>query len=187
MDVLIVDDDDALRGVVRNALERAGFTVREASDGERALRVIEELAPDLVVLDVGMPRLDGSSVCRQIRDDLAPNLPIIFLTARDDEVDRILGLELAGDDYVTKPFSPRELASRVKAVLRRTVRTEEREGMVRQDVRVDEDARRAWVRDQLVNITATEFDLLVILICWWLPCRCCCWWPRVWCVTSFAR
>lgn len=115
--VLVVDDDPRIREVVCFALRREGFETLEAGDGEEALRVFREHRPSLVVLDILMPEMDGTEVCRKIRAD--SRVPIVFLSSKDDEVDRILGLELGGDDYVTKPFSPRELIARVRAVLRR--------------------------------------------------------------------
>lgn len=115
--ILVVDDDARLREVVRYALDRAGFAVEEARDGREALERFAASPPDLLVLDVLMPELDGLEVCRRIRQK--SELPIVFLSSRDEELDRVLGLELGGDDYLTKPFSPRELVSRVKAVLRR--------------------------------------------------------------------
>jgi two-component system OmpR family response regulator len=115
--ILIVDDDPHIREVVRFALENAGYVTAQAADGREAVEQFLAVRPDLVVLDILMPEMDGTEVCRQIR--LQSVTPIIFLTSRDEEVDRIVGLELGGDDYVTKPFSPRELVARVKAVLRR--------------------------------------------------------------------
>lgn len=116
--ILIVDDDPHIREVVRFALEKAGYATAEAADGQAALARFAEVAPDLVVLDIVMPELDGTEVCRRLRAE--STTPIVFLSSRDDEIDRIVGLELGGDDYVTKPFSPRELVARVRAVLRRT-------------------------------------------------------------------
>ncbi|HLQ20209.1 MAG TPA: response regulator transcription factor [Tabrizicola sp.] len=117
MKILVVDDDPGLRSLVGLALERAGFTVVTAADGQVALMQATREAPDLIVLDQGLPELDGLEVCRRIR--ARSEVPIVFLTARDDELDRVLGLELGADDYVTKPFSPRELVARVKAILKR--------------------------------------------------------------------
>lgn len=163
--VLVVDDDAPLREVVRLALQLAGFTVLEAADGRAALGIVDRQPVDLIVLDVAMPVLDGLSTCRALRarPDLGP--PVLFLTARDDEVDRILGLELGGDDYVTKPFSPRELASRVKAILRR-VRPAPGAEATRSagPVRVDLEQRRAWVLSAELTLTATELDLLATLL-----------------------
>jgi len=116
--VLVVDDDPHIREVLRFALEKAGFDISTAEDGQQALNCFADQQPDLVVLDIMMPEMDGTDVCRTLRRH--STVPIVFLSSRDDEVDRIIGLELGGDDYVTKPFSPRELVARVRAVLRRT-------------------------------------------------------------------
>lgn len=118
MKILVVDDDPGLRSLVGLALERAGFSVVTAADGQAALMHAARETPDLIVLDQGLPELDGLEVCRRIR--ARSEVPIVFLTARDDELDRIIGLELGADDYVTKPFSPRELVARVRAILKRT-------------------------------------------------------------------
>jgi two-component system OmpR family response regulator len=115
--ILVVDDDPHIREVLSFALGDAGFEIIEAEDGARAIDAFARTTPDLVVLDIVMPELDGTDVCRRIRATSA--VPIVFLSSRDDEVDRVLGLELGGDDYLTKPFSPRELVARVRAVLRR--------------------------------------------------------------------
>ena len=115
--ILVVDDEPKIAELARDYLEHAGFTVRTAGDGDAALAAVRRDRPDLVVLDLGLPGLDGLDVTRAIRRD--SNLPVIMLTARDDELDKLLGLELGADDYLTKPFSPRELVARVKAVLRR--------------------------------------------------------------------
>lgn len=116
--ILVVDDDAHIRSVVRFALEAAGLRVSEAADGAQALALYAAEAPALVVLDIMMPGLDGIEVCRRLRQ--SSTVPIVFMSCRDEEIDRIVGLELGGDDYVTKPFSPRELTARVRAVLRRT-------------------------------------------------------------------
>ncbi len=115
--ILVVDDDPHIREVVQFALDKEGFDTLEAGDGAQALERFAAERPDLIVLDITMPELDGTEVCRRIRQ--TSRTPIIFLSSRDDEIDRVLGLELGGDDYITKPFSPRELVARVKAVLRR--------------------------------------------------------------------
>lgn len=117
-EILIVDDDSQIRDVVKIALSREGYRTASAADGMAALTRCNEHTPDLVVLDIGLPEMDGLAVCREIRK--TSDVPIIFLTARDEEVDRIVGLELGADDYVSKPFSPRELVARIKAVLKRT-------------------------------------------------------------------
>jgi two-component system OmpR family response regulator len=115
--ILVVDDDPHIRDVIRFALEKAGMTTETARDGGEALTLFQRHPPDMIILDVGMPDTDGLAVCREIRK--SSNVPILFLSARDDEVDRIVGLELGGDDYVTKPFSPREMVARVNVILRR--------------------------------------------------------------------
>src|SRR5579863_1733398 len=115
--ILVVDDDPHIRDVVRFAFEKSGMNISIATDGREALRQFDRNVHDLIVLDVGMPGMDGLEVCRQIRK--TAETPILFLSAHDEEIDRILGLEIGGDDYVTKPFSPRELVARVNAILRR--------------------------------------------------------------------
>src|SRR5204862_5088986 len=115
--ILVVDDDAHIREVIIFALEKAGFRTIEAADGQQALERFAREAPDLVVLDIVMPELDGTEVCRRLRR--GSHVPIVFLSSKDEEIDRILGLELGGDDYLAKPFSPRELVARVRAVLRR--------------------------------------------------------------------
>jgi len=119
--ILIVDDDAAIRDIVRFALSRAGFEVLEAADGAAGLALARAQAPDLMVLDVMLPEMEGTEVCRALRATPGPaaSVPILFLSSRDDEVDRVVGLEIGGDDYLTKPFSPRELVARIRAVLRR--------------------------------------------------------------------
>jgi two-component system, OmpR family, response regulator len=163
--ILVVDDDPRLREVVRYALSREGFEIEEAGDGHAALAACEASLPDLVVLDVVMPELDGIEVCRRIRQ--RSKVPILFLSSRGEEVDRVLGLELGGDDYVTKPFSPRELVSRVKAVLRRS--TDEpasvSEGALQLgDVRLDPHEIRVYAGKTELELTATEFRLLQVLM-----------------------
>ena len=115
--ILVVDDDPHIRDVVRFAFEKTGMAISIAQDGKEALRQFDRNVHELIVLDIGMPEMDGLEVCRQIRK--TSDTPILFLSARDEEIDRVLGLEIGGDDYVTKPFSPRELVARVNAILRR--------------------------------------------------------------------
>jgi two-component system, OmpR family, response regulator len=119
--ILVVDDDPHIRDVISFALEKAGMIIETARNGSEALTLFQRCPPDLIVLDVGMPDTDGLAVCREIRK--SSDLPILFLSARDEEIDRIVGLEIGGDDYVTKPFSPREIVARVNVILRRTVAT----------------------------------------------------------------
>jgi two-component system OmpR family response regulator len=161
MKILVVDDDPRLRDLVAIALERAGHRVITAADGQLALTHAAREAPDLIVLDIGLPELDGFEVCRRIR--ARSEVPILFLTARDDEIDRILGLELGADDYVTKPFSPRELVARVKAILKRAspgVGLLARHGAIS----LDRKAHSCHVGDETVALTATEFALLAELL-----------------------
>ncbi|MEM6989471.1 MAG: response regulator transcription factor [Myxococcota bacterium] len=159
----MVDDDAPLREVVRYALARDSFDVVEASDGHEALAGFEAHAPDLVVLDINMPGLDGLAVCREIRRRSAT--PILFLSCRGDEVDRVVGLDLGGDDYVTKPFSPRELVSRVKAILRRGVRPAEVEpDVVVGALRLSPKTHQATANGRDVRLTATEFRLLAAMM-----------------------
>ena len=162
--MLVVDDEPKIVDVVREYLEHAGFSVRTAGDGPAALERARALAPDLVVLDLGLPGLDGLDVARQLRK--SSRVPVIILTARGEEVDRIIGLELGADDYLVKPFSPRELVARVRAVLRRVDERDAAgadEPIVRGDVVVDPARRRVTVAGTPVELTPTEFDLLAHL------------------------
>jgi DNA-binding response OmpR family regulator len=161
--VLVVDDDQTIRDVVVRYLEHNGYAVLHAADGESARAAIVASPPDLVILDLMLPVLDGIDLCRWVRDASdAPQLPIIMLTARAEESDRIVGLELGADDYVVKPFSPRELVQRVKAVLRRTrpVPTPQVEQLTYGALHLDATAREVWRDGRLLALTATEFDLL---------------------------
>lgn len=160
--IMLVDDDDHLREVVRYALAREGFTVIEAKDGEAARRLLDESIPDVLVLDVAMPKLDGFSLCRELRT--RSDVPVLFLSARGDEVDRVLGLDLGGDDYVTKPFSTREVVSRVKALLRRRGGAAEPTVLTWGALRLLVDEHRVFVGDDEVVLTATELRLLAALL-----------------------
>lgn len=160
--VLVVDDEAKIVEVVGDYLRTAGFTVTTAADGARAVALARTRPPDLVVLDLGLPGLDGLDVARALRR--TSPVPIIMLTARGEETDRVVGLELGADDYLVKPFSPRELVARVRAVLRRTEgapTTQER--FVVGDVTIDTTRRQVTVGDRVVELTATEFDLLAAL------------------------
>jgi DNA-binding response OmpR family regulator len=160
--VLVVDDEPKIIEVVGDYLRSAGYSVTTAADGEAAVASARARPPDLVVLDLGLPGLDGLDVARELRR--ASQVPIIMLTARGEETDRVLGLELGADDYLVKPFSPRELLARVRAVLRRAEGPQtERERFVVGDVTVDTIRREVTVGDRMVELTATEFDLLVEL------------------------
>jgi two-component system OmpR family response regulator len=163
--ILVVDDDPHIRDVVRFAFEKTGMAISIAQDGKEALRRFDGKVHDLIVLDIGMPEMDGLEVCRQIRK--TSDTPILFLSARDEEIDRILGLEIGGDDYVTKPFSPRELVARVNAILRRTRNTpvlHAPKAMRHGRLTIDPDARTASFRDAAVSLTALEFDILRTLL-----------------------
>jgi DNA-binding response OmpR family regulator len=160
--VLVVDDEEIVREVVVRYLEREGYRTLEAGDGDEARRLIERDAPSLVVLDLMLPGTDGLALCRWIRS--RGELPVIMLTARAEETDRIVGLELGADDYVTKPFSPRELAARVRTVLRRATPSETPEATAAfGDVQLDAATREVHKRGQEVKLTAREFDLLWFL------------------------
>jgi DNA-binding response OmpR family regulator len=162
--VLVVDDEPRIVQLARDYLEHAGFAVRTASDGRAALDEVRRQRPDLVVLDLGLPGLDGLEVTRELRRDPASQIPIVMLTARDDELDKLLGLELGADDYLTKPFSPRELVARVKAVLRRSERAAPTGELIRAgDVTLDVPRMRTEVAGRTVELTATEFGLLATL------------------------
>jgi DNA-binding response OmpR family regulator len=161
--VLVVDDEPQIVRLVRAYLEEAGFRVVIASDGEQALYVARHEKPDLVVLDILMPRMDGLEFTRRIRRER--NVPIIMLTARAEETDRIVGLELGADDYVTKPFSPRELVARVRAVLRRTQAPPELPPVLRAGpIILDRTAHSVTVSGQAVTLTPTEFGILETLM-----------------------
>ena len=162
MKILIADDDPRLRDLVRLALERAGYDVLTTADGQSAIVHAAREAPDLIVLDVGLPELDGFEACRRIRAQ--SDVPILFLTARDDEVDRIVGLELGADDYVTKPFSPRELVARVRAILKRSNGGSVQKKLVRGRLVLDQKARHCCFGETNLSLTATEFELLAQLM-----------------------
>ena len=166
--ILVVDDDPHIRELLAFALAKAGMDVEQASDGEEALAAIAMRAPDLMVLDINMPKLDGLDLCRKLRGGGGPNanLPILFLSSRDDEIDRIVGLEIGADDYVTKPFSPREVAARVGAILKRGAGSPELvAGAATSHGRLtlDADGWEARLDGTVVPTTATEFQLLRLL------------------------
>lgn len=160
--VLIVEDELKITRLVRDYLEQAGFAVVEAADGQAAIAAARAERPDMILLDLGLPGMDGLDVTRRLRE--TSSVPIIMLTARVEETDRIVGLELGADDYITKPFSPRELVARIRAVLRRADATLGGGELVRAgEVTLDIPKRRVTVRDGEVELTATEFDLLLTL------------------------
>jgi len=162
--ILLVDDEPSIIRLSRMYLEREGYRVREAGDGEAALEMAESQRPALIVLDVMLPNLDGFEVCRKLR--AAQNqIPILMLTARDEDIDKILGLELGADDYLTKPFNPRELVARVKAILRRSDVKLPRGGKPIHlgELTIDPASREVRLRDRVFELRAQEFDLLLVL------------------------
>jgi len=162
--VLLVDDEPSIVQLARMYLERDNFRVETAADGEAALKAIDRLHPDLVVLDVMLPQLDGFEVCRKVRAQ-DRSTGILMLTARDEDIDKILGLELGADDYMTKPFNPRELVARVKAILRRSERVSGAEAAPIRlgDLRIDPARREAYAGEQLMDLRTQEFEVLYTL------------------------
>jgi DNA-binding response OmpR family regulator len=162
--VLVVEDEAAIADVIRMNLSRAGYGVHVERDGESGLAAVRSLRPAAVILDVGLPGIDGVEVCRRMRT-AQDWTPVLFVTARDDEVDRIVGLELGADDYVTKPFSPRELVARVTSVLRRSQGVPEMTPAAELgEVRLEPGRRRVFAAGREIELTATEFDLLAYLM-----------------------
>ena len=163
--ILVVDDDPHIRQLLVFALAKAGFETREADDGEAALGAISATTPDLVILDINLPRINGLDVCRRIR--AAADVPIMFLSSRDEEIDRVLGIELGADDYVVKPFSPREVVARVSAILRRTssrsVHRQSDQAFVRGRLNLDLDGWSARWDGAEASLTVTEFSVLKAL------------------------
>jgi len=159
--VLVVEDEPQIAEIARDYLEHAGFAVVTTGDGVDALALARERRPDLVVLDLGLRRLDGLDVARRLRRD--GTTPIIILTARVEESDRLIGLEVGADDYVTKPFSPRELVARVRAVLRRAAPAAQQGVLQRGDLTIDQPRMRASRKGRPIELTATEFQLLAAL------------------------
>jgi len=163
--ILLVDDEDSIQTLLTYPLERDGYRVVQARDGEEALERFAEEDVDLVVLDVMLPKLDGLEVCKRLRGE--STVPIIMLTARGDELDKVLGLELGADDYITKPFSIREFRSRIRALLRRAVAPHlgrERDEVIEQgELRIDIPRRTVEIRNDVIQLTFIEFELLVVL------------------------
>ncbi len=163
--ILVVDDEANIRDLARMYLEQEGYQVMTANDGRQALNAVEQLSPALMVLDLMLPEVDGWEVCRQVR--AKSNLPILMLTARTDDIDKIVGLELGADDYLTKPFNPRELVARVRAILRRAISAEQaptNETMQLGNVTIDPAAREVTIAAERINLRAKEFDLLWTLM-----------------------
>ena len=162
--VLVVEDEATIADLLRLYLSREGYGVHVERDGRAGLAAARSLSPVAIILDVGLPEMDGTEVCRRLRAD-DDWVPVLFCTARDDEIDRVLGLELGADDYITKPFSPREVVARVKSVLRRTDGPQTaRAPLSLGSVQVDRETRRVSVDGVEVELTATEFDLLAHLM-----------------------
>jgi DNA-binding response OmpR family regulator len=159
----VVEDEPAIADVIKRYLANAGFGVHVEHDGDRALDAVRRFKPAAIILDVGLPGMDGVEICRRLRAD-HDWTPVLFVTARDDEVDRIVGLELGADDYVTKPFSPRELVARVTGVLRRTHGVPEAAPKTVGAVTLDASQRRVFIGTGELALTATEFDLLAFLM-----------------------
>jgi two-component system, OmpR family, response regulator len=164
--ILIADDDPHIRDVLAFALEKAGLSARTVEDGEAALAAVAHSAPDLIILDINMPKMDGLEVCRRLRSE--SDIPILFLSSRDDEIDRVLGIELGADDYVVKPFSPREVVARVTAILRRSIGKAAPPlatgSLAHGGIRLDLDGWRANWQGMNVPLTVTEFGMLRALV-----------------------
>jgi DNA-binding response OmpR family regulator len=162
--VLLVDDEPSILQLARMYLERDGFRIQEAVDGEAALEAVTRFQPALVVLDLMLPKLDGFEVCRRLRSE-NKSVAILMLTARDEDIDKIVGLELGADDYLTKPFNPRELVARVKAILRRSENRPVADGKLVNfgDLMIDPDRREARLASRLLDLRTQEFDLLLTL------------------------
>ncbi|MFA9491233.1 MAG: response regulator transcription factor [Anaerolineales bacterium] len=161
-EILVVDDEQKIIQITSDYLEAAGYAVLAADDGISALRIVDESQPDLIILDLGLPGMDGLDVCRELRKK--SDLPIIILTARGEESDKLVGLELGADDYITKPFSPKELVARVRAVLRRMEKSTSDEEIFRVGkVWFDVLKMRLTIDDTAIELTPTEFELLLTL------------------------
>jgi two-component system alkaline phosphatase synthesis response regulator PhoP len=162
--ILLVDDEPSIIQLARMYFERDGFRILEAADGESALEAIHKHKPALIVLDVMLPKLDGFDVCRKLRSQ-GDQTPVIMLTARDEDIDKIIGLELGADDYLTKPFNPRELIARVKAILRRSDNQKQDHGksIHRGELMIDPSSREARIADRTLDLRTQEFDLLLTL------------------------
>lgn len=168
--ILVVDDEQSIVTLLQYNLEQAGYSVITAFDGEEGLQAAVELSPDLVVLDLMLPKLDGLEVCKQLRQQKL-NIPILMLTAKDDEFDKVLGLELGADDYLTKPFSPREVVARIKAILRRSQISNSIENNIDQEdglisiggLKVFPERYEAYFEEEQLELTPKEFELLLYL------------------------
>ncbi|MHB8156374.1 MAG: response regulator [Desulfocucumaceae bacterium] len=164
INILIIDDEAKIRELIAAYLQKEGFGIEEAGNGAEALEKVNRAKFDAIIMDLMMPGMDGLDLCREIRK--TSEVPIIMLTARGDEIDRILGLELGADDYMVKPFSPRELVARIKAVLRRVKKGEQQErenSLILGDMRINEDTREVIIGGEAISLTPKEHDLLVTL------------------------
>jgi two-component system response regulator BaeR len=160
--ILIVEDEEKIAGVVRDYLERSGFKTHIITQGDKAVPHVREKAPDLVLLDIMLPNMDGIEVCKEIRK--FSQLPIIMMTARVEEIDRLIGFELGADDYICKPFSPRELVARVKAVLKRSGSDPAAHGITFGPIRVNESTRVVMIEDHEIKLTPNEYGLLIAIL-----------------------
>ncbi len=162
--ILVVEDEDAIRGNVKEYLEKQQYQIFEAADGEKGLEMVDQIKPDLIILDLMLPKLDGMEVCKRIRRE-NNNTPIIMVTARNEEIDKLLGLELGADDYITKPFSLRELNARIKAVFRRSKHIVESVEEVRHfgKLEINLDRREVYYDGEDINLTPSEYAILVTL------------------------
>jgi len=162
--VLIVEDDRNTSALIKTYLEKEGFQIIQAYDGEEALSIIKNSEPSFVILDIMLPKIDGWEVCRRLRN--FSDVPVLMLTAREEEIDRVLGLSLGADDYVVKPFSPRELLARVKAILRRArpVQPEKTEILSRADLVLDPEKHKVTLKDKNISLTSFEYKLLYTLM-----------------------
>jgi DNA-binding response OmpR family regulator len=170
--ILVVDDEPAIITVVRDRLQREGFSVQAVASGEEALQHVDADPPALIVLDVMLPGIDGFEVLRRLRS-AGHHVPVVVLTARDEDVDKIVGLELGADDYLVKPFNPRELSARIRAVLRRQAELDDLRDRVKaargddelqQGLRLDASRRQVWFRGQALDLRPREYDLLCFLV-----------------------
>ncbi|MCR4428707.1 MAG: response regulator transcription factor [Caldiserica bacterium] len=161
--ILVVEDEERISNLIKLYLEREGFSVLLAQEGNEALKVFKEKRPDLVILDLMLPGIDGLEICRLIRQ--SSTVPILILTAKDEETDKVVGLSIGADDYITKPFSPKELVARVKAHLRRTKYWQAPKEEILGDgrIKIDTGSRQVWLNGKEVKLTALEFDLLKTL------------------------
>ena len=165
MRIAVIDDEDSIRELLRFNLQKAGYDVIEASDGAEAVRLITNELPDLVLLDIMLPAMDGFEVCRQLKaDSAASRIPVLMVTGRDEEIDKVLGLELGADDYIAKPFSVRELMARIKAVLRRSTAKPRENELTLGGLVMNFAAYTAVLGETVLSLTPKEYELLKLLV-----------------------